>query len=425
METFITTLTEICLLDPWQTEALEERINYALFAYDGWVEQLVQRMIRLFPQCPSNAELYHFLEQDGLLAWARRQYRLQIHVYPLQPRAPQPLAAELPQIYSPGELVQWLGISVNDLEWFADRAGLANASSIGKFHHYHIKTIAKRRGGQRLLEIPKPTLKHIQRRIHDSLLIQLPRHPSACGFIKTHNALDHARRHTGQAVVLSFDLQDCFLHVHGGQVFQAFRSLGYSDQLSRYWMALCTHRLTKAQLKQQPLSSGQRQLAGQNHLPQGSPSSPLLSHFALTMVDRRLSALAGKFGANYSRYADDLVLSGGPQLQQHFRQLEQIIGSIVREQGFRLNFRKSRCLGQSSQQRITGITVNQHSNMPRREFDRLKAELHNCVHLGWRSQKPADCQDYRAHLRGRINWCRQLNPRRAEKLEKLFAAIVW
>jgi len=331
----------------------------------------------------------------------------------------------LPPLHTLDDLARWLRLSHQDLEWFADRARLAAANPIHQCRHYHVSTLPKTRGGVRLLEAPKPTLKHLQRRIHQEVLSCLPLHPAAHGFVSERTPPHHASLHVGQHVVLRFDLQDCFLHVHGGMVYRAFIALGFTDSVSRYLMALCTHRLSRPIPAMLALSEKQQQLAQQNHLPQGAPSSPLLSHFALSGVDRRLQGYARALNANYSRYADDIVLSGGDPLRRQFQQIQARIGSIVAEEGFSLNFRKSRCLTQSQQQRVTGITVNRHLNLPRRLFDNLKAELNNCVRKGWQSQRPADCDDYRAHLQGRISWCEQLNPERAAKLRALFNAIDW
>ena len=68
---------------------------------------------------------------------------------------------------------------------------------------------------------------------------------------------------------------------------------------------------------------------------------------------------------------------------------------------------------------------DQQLNVPRIQFDALKAELHNCVQQGWVSQRPGNVVDYRAHLLGRIGWVMQVNPQRGAKLRGLFERIDW
>lgn len=71
------------------------------------------------------------------------------------------------------------------------------------------------------------------------------------------------------------------------------------------------------------------------------------------------------------------------------------------------------------------MVLNRHANLPRDQFDRLKATLYNCIRFGPASQNRQQLSAFREHLAGRIAWCRQIHPARARKLEQLFAAIEW
>src|SRR3990167_10386045 len=316
-----------------------------------WVAALVRQILHRFPRRPDLKSLFDFLRQSEGLAAIRLRHQPRICLYPLTwPKVVLP--PSLPALDSAGALGDWLRLAPADLDWFADRSKRAAGHDAPKLRHYHVTTIPKRQGGMRLLEVPKSRLKQIQRRIHDDILLQLPLHSAAQGFARGRTPVAHARLHVGQAVVLRFDLRDCFLHVHGGRVFQAFRALGFSEDVSRLLTGLCTHRLPHRLSAQLPLDEAQQQKARQNHLPQGAPSSPLLSHFALKGVDVRLSAYASALGATYSRYADDLVLSGGEHLRHSFRAIEARVGAIVAEEGFALNFRKSRCVSAAQRQQV-------------------------------------------------------------------------
>ena len=76
----------------------------------------------------------------------------------------------------------------------------------------------------------------------------------------------------------------------------------------------------------------------------------------------------------------------------------------------------------STRQRIAGVIVNEHPNLERGEFDRLKAILHNCVKRGPMSQGMGD---QRAYLRGKVAWVQMLNPSKGAKLLELFERICW
>ena len=69
--------------------------------------------------------------------------------------------------------------------------------------------------------------------------------------------------------------------------------------------------------------------------------------------------------------------------------------------------------------------LNSHPNIPRGEYDRLKAILHNCVRFGPASQNRTEHPDFRAHLQGRIAHAARINPQRARRLEAIFQRIAW
>jgi RNA-directed DNA polymerase len=130
-------------------------------------------------------------------------------------------------------------------------------------------------------------------------------------------------------------------------------------------------------------------------------------------------------GAQYTRYADDLAFSGDACFARGAQRFIVLAAAIALEEGFSLNLRKTRVATSGRQQRVTGIVVNQHPNVPRTEFDRLKATLHNCVRDGPEAQNRAAHPDFRTHLAGRIAHVRVINPARAARLEQLFAQIDW
>jgi RNA-directed DNA polymerase len=90
-----------------------------------------------------------------------------------------------------------------------------------------------------------------------------------------------------------------------------------------------------------------------------------------------------------------------------------------------LNDRKSHLTTRAGRQIVTGVVVNERPNVPRREFDRLKATLRDAAKKGPSAANREDRPDFRSHLLGRIEWVASLNPPRGEKLRGLFAGIQW
>jgi len=164
---------------------------------------------------------------------------------------------------------------------------------------------------------------------------------------------------------------------------------------------------------------------GVPHLPQGSPTSPALANLAAFGLDRRLEGLAARFGATYTRYADDLTLSGERTLMQRAGRIIALVEAIAADEGFRVNDAKTRVRSRAQRQLVTGLVVNERPNVTRADYDRLRAVLHDAATNGPAAANRSGHPDFRAHLLGRIAWVAATNPARAEKLHTAYAAITW
>jgi len=65
------------------------------------------------------------------------------------------------------------------------------------------------------------------------------------------------------------------------------------------------------------------------------------------------------------------------------------------------------------------------TNVSRRDFDRLKAILHNCIKHGPHGQNRENVPDFEQHLRGRIAHVSHIGPERGRKLMRMFEQIRW
>lgn len=344
---------------------------------------------------------------------------------------PPPLGLDrcaVPDWPNSAALARWLRVSDGGLWRLTRAAAWQRRAPLGE-QHYRCQLLAKRSGGWRLLEVPEPYLMTLQRRLLDDLLDRVPPHEAACGYTRERSVVDHAAAHTGQAVVLRFDLQDFFSAVRASRVHALFETLGYPSTVARELCALCTTATPEPVLRRLHAEGGlhweQVQRLREPHLPQGAPTSAALANLCAFRLDLRLEGLAHGLGARYTRYADDLVLSGGPALRAVLPRLAAWVGHIVREEGFALNHRKTRCLSAGQRQTVCGIVVNRHPNLPRSAVDRLKALLHQCVLHGPASQNHEGLPHWREHLQGRVAWAAQLNPAKALRLQRLLERIDW
>jgi hypothetical protein len=360
--------------------------------------------------------------------------------YPFHPPMGMPPAAlsglDLPSLATPGDLAEWLGLSASILDWFANVAGRDGGATAPKLEHYHTRWVAKASGGVRLIEAPKAQLRAIQRRILREILDRVPTHPAAQGCVRGGSVAGNAALHAGSPLLLKLDLQDFFTSIPGARVHALFRTLGYPRETARYLTGLTTHCTSARVLRSLPQAEypspeerrWQRVWARrlmERHLPQGVPTSPALANLCAYRLDARLSGAARECQARYSRYVDDLAFSCLDRSPTRGRRILLMIQGIVLEEGFSPNWRKTRIMPSSTSQRITGLVVNQRPNLPRQDYDTLRAILTNCRRHGPESQNRLGLPDFRAHLRGRIGWFQHLHPERGACLLGLFERIHW
>lgn len=318
---------------------------------------------------------------------------------------------DLPVLSTPGALADWLFLPMERLDYLADPNDRHEDHGETCVNHYHYVMRAKKSGGHRVIEAPKGQLKSVQRAILGGILDKVPVHGNAFGFTRGRDCLGGADRHVGEEVVVCFDLQDYFTSIRRPRVFGLFRYLGYPEAVARYLACLCT-TVTPTRIRGRLPFEQSRQLRSP-HLPQGAPTSPALANLVSYGLDRRLSGLAAALDAGYSRYADDLAFSGDHGI---VASLLRTVPEIVREEGFVLNAKKTRAQPQSARQVVTGVVVNAHLNVSRKEFDRLKAIIHACA----RSEDTRlEDVHFQRHLIGRLDWVTRVNPPRGVKLKRL------
>lgn len=329
----------------------------------------------------------------------------------------------LPVFHTPEALAEWIGLPLNKLAWLVHRFSSGHPDSVERAH-YHFTWRKKRSGGMRLIESPKQMLKQVQVKILREILDRIPAHPAAHGFVAGRSILTNAVPHVGQAVVVKFDLSNFYTTVGFSRVTAIFRALGYSREAA-IWLSLLT---TSAIPGNMPID--RKNLYSltpylRRHLPQGAPTSPALANLSAYMLDVRLLGMAKSFGANFTRYADDLTISGPEDLSRGLQTLIPLVQQIIRQERFQSNASKRRVLRAHQRQSIAGVVVNARTNVARVDYDRLKAILTNCVRTGPLQQNRDRVEDFAAHLRGRIAHVLQLNSARGQRLMAIFEKIDW
>ncbi|HLJ10663.1 MAG TPA: reverse transcriptase family protein [Planctomycetaceae bacterium] len=330
----------------------------------------------------------------------------------------------LPKFRHPQELAGWLEIPLGQLAWLVHRFDDGERPADERSAHYCYRWIPKRSGGARLIEAPKSKLKGVQRRILAEILSRVPPHPAAHGFIAGRSICSNARPHVGQRVVVKLDLEQFYPTVSFSRVVAIFRSLGYAREAAVWLGRLTTAALPHSLVRQGTGNPDLKPYLGRR-LPQGAPTSPALANLSAFPLDLRLSGLARTFGANYTRYADDLTFSGDERFLKSLWVFLPLVDQIVRSERFDLNKSKRKIIRSNQRQTVTGIVVNSRPNMARRDYDALKAVLTNCIRRGPSTQNHSRHPNFAAHLLGRIAHASQLNPKRGQKLHDLYRQIDW
>ena len=402
-----------------------------------WLRPLARRVSDAFKSRarPRQIEVVRFLLSDKGFLRATEKYELRLVDRFAGPPAMSPVAAAAvgragdPQSRRTGRLA-WNRGRRTGLVCRPARPSNTNETQ-GRLRHYHYRTMSKRFGQVRLIEAPKERLKDIQRRILAAILDRIPPHASVHGFRRGRSVKTFASLHTGKQVVLRLDLQDFFPSISAARIQALFRTAGYPERVADLLAGLCTNsapwtsgthcnpsdRPCKSAgplvVFQAPSSAGGANVAraGESScLPDGLPT------VGPGKFCRRRSTRAMRTTWRSRATATSIALSGD---------FNCTYAAIVMEEGFAVHHRKTRIMRQGVRQRLAGVVVNEHVNVIRADYDRLKATLTNCIRHGAQSQNRTNCEDFRAHLLGRIAFVDMLNPHRGARLRALFERIEW
>lgn len=276
---------------------------------------------------------------------------------------PDDLRDQFDRLYTAQDVAKLLDISYSNLSWHIHRKPSSQ--------RYEPFTIKKKSGGLRQINAPKGGLKIIQSKLNQVLQAVYKPKPSVFGFVPGRNIVKNADQHKGQRYILNLDLEDFFPSIHFGRIMGMFMARPYErpKDVARTLAQICCHDTL---------------------LPQGAPTSPVISNMICSKMDSELQRIASQNRCWYSRYADDLTFSTSLQeipkaLAYHSPndgsrrgvveaggRLEQ----IIKKNGFSINTDKVRLHIRNFRQEVTGLTVNVKPNVRRKYVRQIRAMLH-------------------------------------------------
>lgn len=227
-----------------------------------------------------------------------------------------------------------------------------------KDYCYKKKIIPKKDGSPRTLYVPNFTLKVVQRWILKEILEKINVSKQAMAFVPKKNGLKaNAEYHKKNIFILEMDIKNFFGTIKEKQIFNLFCKIGYNNNVSAILANLCTY---------------------EGVLPQGAVTSPYLANLITYHLDMRLNGYCSRRDIAYTRYADDLSFSSNNRTK--LNSIEKHVKSIIADEGFKINEKKTRYLSNDVKKTITGITINNEEVHVDKAFKkRIRAKIYQSI----------------------------------------------
>ena len=195
-----------------------------------------------------------------------------------------------------------------------------------KVTRYRSFSIPKKSGGKRDISAPMPKLRALLWPVKEILASLYE--PASCvmGFTTCRSIVDNAKVHLGQNYVLNLDLKDFFPSIQQARVWKRLQlpPFNFTQEVASVVAGLCAIRVVEDDQKKYVL-------------PQGAPTSPILTNIICEKLDRRLTAIATKHNLRYSRYADDMTFSSMHSVLSTKGDVFAEIVKTIEDQGFKVN----------------------------------------------------------------------------------------
>lgn len=256
----------------------------------------------------------------------------------------------------------------------------------GRFRTFEIP---KKSGGVRIITAPQdPNYQWILRVLAEMLEHAYTPSDHAMGFVKNRSVKLNAQAHEGKNYVFNLDLKDFFPSIRQARVCARLQCPPFSlnRELATTIAGLVSMRLEQAS----PTETHVRYV-----LPQGSPVSPLLTNAICDSLDHQLAGLARRFGLTYTRYADDITFSSMHHVYHAEGEFISDLHRIIQRQGFTINDKKTRLQKRGTRQEVTGLVVNQRTNVTRQYM----ADLRNLLYMWERYGYTLAFHKWREHYR--------------------------
>lgn len=221
------------------------------------------------------------------------------------------------------------------------------------------------------------------------------------------SVIRNAHFHKNKELIIKLDINNFFGSVSEKQVNEVWRNiwshtpkqLENGNQMN--YSADEIHRLTVNSNKLATLNDS---------LPQGAPTSGYIANCVLDEFDKRVLFFCCKRNLSYSRYSDDITISGSKRTSKEIAEIISFVANQLKKYDFELHQRKIRVLKKHNRQIVTGIVVNEKLSVPRKLKKALRQEVYFLFKFAENHVKRhhSNIQKYLNRLSGKINWVIQV-----------------
>ncbi|WP_413174731.1 reverse transcriptase domain-containing protein [Anabaena azotica] len=329
------------------------------------------------------------------------------------------LSEKFKELKSPRDVARLLEVPFGDLNYYLYRKS--------EDSRYKTFIVPKKSGGSRTIYSPHTSLAIIQRKLSQVLYSVYRPRASVHGFAAKRSIITNAKAHTKKKFILNLDIKDFFDAINFGRVRGVFigKPYGLNEQVATILAQICCFN---------------------NKLPQGAPTSPIISNLICAKMDSELQRFAEKYGLFYTRYADDITFSITrdelpPELVACYKKglpkvvLGKEVRSIIETNGFEVNDAKVRLAYRTQRQEVTGLIVNKSLNVNRKYIRNIYGTLHSWEKYGLEkvveiykskyAKKPVlpekDVPTFLDSLRGKIEFVGSVRGKNDDLYQKLLS----
>ena len=261
----------------------------------------------------------------------------------------------------------------------------------------------KKKGGYRTITPSLRELKDIQSHVHAFINKHINWPSYIHGGIKKRSVLTNAKSHIGKHMITNIDIKDCFPNTSSEKINEALLAVGFEKTLAVLLSNICTYN---------------------NSVPQGAPSSTCIVNIVLGLIDNKFNKFCNKNDFQYTRFVDDITISGDKDL----RPFKNAFTGFIESMHYPISSYVP--LDRSRRQVVTGLVVNEKIRPTSTFIQQLKTDIKS----GWpgRNEMELVANDYglsinelKNNIWGRISFIKSIDKKIGREIRGLMTKVIW